>query len=289
MIASALVAAGALALVARGLRPEGHAPGVPRALCFHKITPGPCLEGTWYPPRRFARALDELRAAGWRFVDLQRFLDGVAHPAPEREREVLLTVDDVYDDAYVHAWPVVRERGIPVHLFVVSEFVGQPARWEWSFGRRRARHADAAMLSEMLAGGATLGSHTATHADLTRVDERRLRDELERSRATLEERFGRPVTTISWPYGRVNARAVEAARACGYEAGFALYPRRAALPARYAIRRDAVYVIDRARTVGRRLGRGPGAAWDEVRGRGINAVAAVSPILRRLERAVRGT
>lgn len=285
-----VAAAAALAVLARGLRPEGHVPGRPRALCFHKITPGPCLEGTWYPPGRFARALDALRADGWRFVDLARYLDGVAHPAPEREREVLVTIDDVYEDAYACAWPVLRERRIPVHLFVVSDCIGRVAAWEWSFGRRRARHAGEGHIREMLAGGATLGSHTATHADLTRVAPERRRDELERSRRALEDRFGCAVATVSWPYGRVNAASARAAQACGYVAGFALYPRRGrGVPEPFALRRDPVYVIDAAAGVGRRLGRGVGAAWDEVRGRGINAVAALSPLLRRLERTVRGS
>jgi peptidoglycan/xylan/chitin deacetylase (PgdA/CDA1 family) len=39
-------------------------------------------------------------------------------------RTVVLTVDDAYADFGEHAYPVFREHGIPVTIYVVSEFAG---------------------------------------------------------------------------------------------------------------------------------------------------------------------
>ncbi len=64
------------------------------------------------------------------------------------------------------------------------------------------------------------GSHTVTHADLTALSDRALRDELRDSKAMIEDHTRRPVRFLSYPFGRHNQRVREAAARAGYEAGF---------------------------------------------------------------------
>lgn len=69
-----------------------------------------------------------------------------------------------------------------------------------------------------------LGSHTATHPNLTALTSHELADELSRSRGELEEAVGREVDTVSYPYGLHDGRVLEAARHAGYGAGVTLGP-----------------------------------------------------------------
>lgn len=120
---------------------------------------------------------------------------------------VAVTFDDAYDNFRTHAWPLLAELRIPVTLFVPVGFLAgdcpapirgtaglPPLSWE--------ALADLAA-SDLL----TVGSHTWSHADLPRLPTDRLRDELRRSRETLEDRLGRPVRSFCYPRGLWSRRA----------------------------------------------------------------------------------
>jgi peptidoglycan/xylan/chitin deacetylase (PgdA/CDA1 family) len=71
--------------------------------------------------------------------------------------------------------------------------------------------------------GLTFGSHTWSHPNLRRQSETALTEELRRPLDWLRAAF--PAITRRWvayPYGLFNAQVEEAARAAGYEAGFAV-------------------------------------------------------------------
>ena len=66
---------------------------------------------------------------------------------------------------------------------------------------------------------ASLGAHTMTHPNLKRVGDARLREELSQSAAITSGYTGRPVTSLSYPYGgrrAVGARETKAARDVGF-------------------------------------------------------------------------
>jgi peptidoglycan/xylan/chitin deacetylase (PgdA/CDA1 family) len=65
--------------------------------------------------------------------------------------------------------------------------------------------------------GHEIGSHSHSHPILPTVDDASLREELEQSRATLEKRLKRSVTSLCYPNGDADARVVQAARVAGYQ------------------------------------------------------------------------
>ncbi|HEX5436690.1 MAG TPA: polysaccharide deacetylase family protein [Gemmatimonadaceae bacterium] len=67
--------------------------------------------------------------------------------------------------------------------------------------------------------GISVGSHTWSHANLTRLDGEALCSELKRPLAWLEERFSGVSRTLSYPYGSCSAHVARAAAAAGYRAG----------------------------------------------------------------------
>jgi peptidoglycan/xylan/chitin deacetylase (PgdA/CDA1 family) len=138
-------------------------------------------------------------------------------------RSVVVTFDDGYASTS-HAAPILAEVGFPGTVFVVTDFVesGEPLSWA---GIDHLRSSDTVHelrpLSweqvETLAGaGWEIGSHTTTHPLLTRVDDGRLREELELSRAAIERRIGSCVS-LAYPYGLADERVAAAAKAAGYE------------------------------------------------------------------------
>jgi peptidoglycan/xylan/chitin deacetylase (PgdA/CDA1 family) len=91
--------------------------------------------------------------------------------------------------------------------------------------------------------GVEIGSHTISHPHLTQLDDDELRRELVESRERLEDGLGRPCRFVAYPYGDDDARVHEAARAAGYEAGFAL-PGAESPFDRYALPRVGIYRRD---------------------------------------------
>jgi peptidoglycan/xylan/chitin deacetylase (PgdA/CDA1 family) len=71
-------------------------------------------------------------------------------------------------------------------------------------------------VKEMEAAGVEIGSHTVTHPILTNVDGRRLSDELNGSRDTLESILDRKVNLFCYPNGDFNSEIKREVRRAGY-------------------------------------------------------------------------
>jgi peptidoglycan/xylan/chitin deacetylase (PgdA/CDA1 family) len=254
---------------------------VPRVLCFHKLSRRFLFEGTWTTPARFAAVVDRLRARGYTFIDEAQYLAALDAPPADRTQQIFLTFDDGYTDVHDLAWPLLSERGIPLHVFLVTDYAGRANDWDLSLGRPPFRHLEWSAVREMSARGVTFGSHTASHADLTRLTRAQALADLERSRKSIEDATGKPARTLSYPFGRYHATAQETARAVGFEAAFSLYPsHRNAITNRFALRRDAVYIIDPAAMIETKLAKNPLYGIEEMKCRAINAVAVLTPLLK---------
>ncbi|HEU4929506.1 MAG TPA: polysaccharide deacetylase family protein, partial [Candidatus Krumholzibacteria bacterium] len=277
----AILAGAPLALHAIWRARYGYPPDhIPRVLCFHKLSRRFLFEGTWTTPERFAAYIDRLRARGYSFIDESQYLAALDAPPEDRTKQIFLTFDDGYTEVHDIAWPLLSDRNIPFHVFLVTDFAGRPNTWDLSLGRRPFRHLDWAAVREM-AAGVTFGSHTASHADVTRMSRGDARANFERSRKAIEDAVGKPVRTLSYPYGRYHAVAQEAARAAGFEAAFSLYPsHRNAIIDRFALRRDAVYIIDPVSMIETKLQQHALYGLEEMKCRAINAVAVLTPLLK---------
>jgi peptidoglycan/xylan/chitin deacetylase (PgdA/CDA1 family) len=79
-------------------------------------------------------------------------------------------------------------------------------------------------ISRMNLEGVSIGSHSCSHRLLTRLERSEIKEELDRSRATLEDRLGKPVTTLAYPGGALDESVANEARAAGYQYAFTTTP-----------------------------------------------------------------
>lgn len=156
-------------------------------------------------PELFAHQIAALAAyEGATTVNLEH---GMASTARLR---IAVTFDDGYRDNLYRAAPILQQHGIPFTVFVCTGFIRQAS----------GSYLSPDDLRELAAlRGVTIGSHGATHAPLTRLDERALHDELATSKTYLEDVTGRAVTSLSYPHGAVNCRVIDAAARAGYTIG----------------------------------------------------------------------
>jgi peptidoglycan/xylan/chitin deacetylase (PgdA/CDA1 family) len=134
-------------------------------------------------------------------------------------RPVLITFDDGATDFADIAWPIIRDCGLSAEVFVVTDLVGQCARWDNQHGEP-ARLMTQEQIVAVSREGVSFGSHLATHTAADGLSSRELASELARSRAMLEVWSGRPVEALAAPFGVVDERLSRLAELCGYRIGF---------------------------------------------------------------------
>ena len=132
----------------------------------------------------------------------------------EKDNVVMITFDDGYLDNLRTAAPLLVEYKIPFTVFVVSDFV---KNYRTSFLTPQAlRELDALP-------GATIGAHGKTHVPLAACNDKELKTELTDSKNYLQDVIGRPVRIMSYPYGSVNHKVVQATKEAGFERAFTSY------------------------------------------------------------------
>ena len=113
--------------------------------------------------------------------------------------------------------------GFTATTFLVTDHVGGTNTWDARYTWRRLEHLDwdAVERWRERGGGFDFGSHTATHARLTWLDDARAADDLARSRATLVARLGETAgRAVAYPFGAADQRVERLACAAGYALGF---------------------------------------------------------------------
>jgi len=190
-------------------------------VCYHRI--GGLLElGVTRVARSvFERQMTALARAGWRTLTLAEFATRVRRAVVPPGNEFLLTFDDGYASLADHAYPILADVGFTATTFLITDFVGRTNTWDAPYTWRRLPHLDWAVIERWQARGFSFGSHTASHARLTWLDDARTEDELGRSRDRLVARLGESGgRAIAYPFAATNERVERVARATGYSLGF---------------------------------------------------------------------
>jgi peptidoglycan/xylan/chitin deacetylase (PgdA/CDA1 family) len=161
---------------------------------------------------------DHLDCIGRRFdfVSLDEIGSHIVSGEPFDRPVAAVTFDDGYRDMYEHAFPILRRKGIPAAVFVVTELVGKPF-WQvhdklyqlvakafsvWDNPRREletlfgALNLPAESVSRNGLAHSPLHAVTAMLPELSLADVRRLMDGLEQS---VGNGFRNIPLSLSWP------------------------------------------------------------------------------------------
>ncbi len=182
---------------------------------FHRVEKPTGLEITRLSPSRFQQVLDCVAISG--------LVVGRGNENPLKIMpEILFTFDDGFASICDHALPELKERGWNAILFLIADAVGQDDQWDIRLLGRKRPMMSWGQAKQWSDAGFAFGSHSQSHADLTALSPRRLRDELVDSKARIEDELAREVRYVSYPFGRHNSRVREAVQAAGYDAAFAV-------------------------------------------------------------------
>jgi len=231
-----------------GVGRAGPTDGV-RLLTYHRIAPDGD-DPFSVPPASFARQMERLSETGL-VVPLDRGLEALEQGEAARPR-IVLTFDDGTDDFVAAALPVLLRLGLPSTLYVSPARVGSRGFLDWPD------------LEQAVRAGVTIGSHGMDHQSLARLTPEDLRGQAADSRRILEDRLGREVRSIAYPFGTVrdfNASVKEALRTAGY---------RSACTSVNGVNRAGADLLELRRT---KIEQGDDAIFEAILGGGLDAWA----------------
>lgn len=134
-------------------------------------------------------------------------------------KKVVITFDDGYRDFVTNALPILLDHRAPATVFLVTDMLGEKSSWN--------QHGmDVQLMNEdevryIKEEGISLGSHTATHANLTLVGHEDLPRQLKDSHDVLT-RIGESFYAFSYPWGQWTCQIVDAVKSSGYECALAV-------------------------------------------------------------------
>lgn len=210
-------------------------------LCYHAVS------DTWdhalaVPVAAMSQHLRGLLRRGYMPVDAAEALTG-------RARRLHVTFDDAYRSVE-SAVPTLERLRVPATVFACTAYAedGRPLAIPELAAEAAAQPAELETMTwEQLRAltdrGIEIGSHTVTHAHLTRLSDHELDRELGDSRERMEDALRRQCRYLAYPYGEDDHRVHEAARRAGYEAAFTLKPKATTVDA-YAAPRVDLYRRD---------------------------------------------
>lgn len=212
------LAAAAAAMVApQPLRAAAIVERVP-VLVYHRFAPE-VADSMTVRLQTFAAHIQVLRDLGCHPVGVDQLLAWHRGEAALPPRAVVLTADDGHRSQFEQMAPQLRPFGWPMTLFVYPSAISNASyAMTWS------------QLAALQAEGVRIGSHTYWHPHFPRERQRLApetfrrfaADQLQRSRALLEQKLGGCVNLLAWPFGLVDDVALALAREAGYRAGFVL-------------------------------------------------------------------
>lgn len=203
-------------------------------LMYHRVVPvsRQASAPSWnVEPGRFRAQLRGLLDRGFCPWPLQRVLDTHRASGSVPPKTFVVTFDDGYENVFTHAWPILRELGVPATVFLAAGYLDSPEPFpfdDWAgkgsqgVGQEAWRPLTSAQCQAMLDSGLIeLGTHSHWHWDF-RGRPAELRSDLPLSLAVLAGKFGITRPSFATPYGRgcpkdEGPELAEAARASGVQ------------------------------------------------------------------------
>lgn len=187
-------------------------------IMYHDIVAQRAKSSVWFDcsADEFEAQMAKIQAEGMTPISMQALYEHLSTGATLPQKPIVLTFDDNYQGFYDNAWPILQRYGYPAAMFVHTNYVGDTkgAHPKMSWATLKELEKDKNF---------TVGSHTVLHfLDLAQKPAEVQKDELEKSKAKLEEKLGHAVDFLAYPNGSNSKETQLLARDAGYKMAFTI-------------------------------------------------------------------
>ena len=172
---------------------------------------------------KFRRQMETIRQLGLKVITMDEFNAWKDQGKEIPKKCVMLTFDDGWKSVYTDAYPILKEFGYPFTLYLYKNYID---------GGGKALTTE--MIQEMLAHGASLGSHSVSHPYPITVKsfmkkgpaayDAYLRKEMGESMRFIESKFPTKVTSYAYPGGFFTDEMAKLSGEFGYKHLFTVLP-----------------------------------------------------------------
>lgn len=189
-------------------------------LCYHNFNP--TVPGSMnMTPKKFESQVKWLKDNGYTVIPLNeavKYLSGTRSSLPAKS--VVITVDDGWQSAYTYLFPLVRKYNIPVTLFIYPQTI--------SNGKHAMTWDELKKLQNT--GLFDIQSHTYSHPNFKQEKKmlslsrykKFVTFELVNSKEILENKLGKKITLLAWPFGIYDDYLEQEANKAGYVMAFSI-------------------------------------------------------------------
>lgn len=194
-------------------------------LCYHNFNP--TRPGSMnLTPQKFESQIKWIKENGFTVIPLTEavaYLEGKRGELPAKS--IVITVDDGWQSAYTYLLPIAKKYQIPMTLFIYPETI--------SAGKNAMTWEELKKMQKT--GLFDIQSHTYSHPNFKQEKRHRtpasyeqfVKMELGKSKKILEEKLGKQITLLAWPFGIYDDYLKQEADKAGYEMAFSIDARTA--------------------------------------------------------------
>ncbi|MCP4143195.1 MAG: polysaccharide deacetylase family protein [Chloroflexi bacterium] len=179
-------------------------------LLYHHVAISPIESQYYIHPENFASQMKALDDWGYTPIPLSLLVKAIKEGAELPQKPIIISFDDGRLDIYENAFPIMEEYGYPGVFYIISGGLGDQGL------------VGVDELQEMAAAGWEIGSHSHSHADLSKIRKEASYREVVSSRDVLEEALGFPITSFAYPFGTITETAGKQIHIADYESAAGL-------------------------------------------------------------------
>lgn len=113
---------------------------------------------------------------------------------PSKEKFVVITFDDGYQDFYNEAFQILKKYNYTATVFLPTGFIGNRE------GLKGKKHLNWDEIMDLSDDGISFGSHTVNHPQLKYLEKEDIEFEIRKSKEVVENNLGKPVEFFSYPF-----------------------------------------------------------------------------------------
>jgi peptidoglycan/xylan/chitin deacetylase (PgdA/CDA1 family) len=172
-------------------------------LMYHDVAPDAPERFRKYTvtPAAFSAQMWWLARAGYIAIGLDQLLAHREGRLALPRRPIVITFDDGFQGCAEHAAPVLQAHGFTAMFFLVAGLVGATSRWLVAERGVELPLMGWPAIRRLALAGFEFGGHSLTHPRLTQAGREVCERELRDSRALIEDRLGREVRHLAYPFG----------------------------------------------------------------------------------------
>lgn len=158
-----------------------------------------------------------LKEKGYRVITLDQLFDFMDFTGDVPEKSVVITIDDGWRSTYDIAFPILKKYGITATLFLYTQLItGGAKTLSWD------------QVREMADQGLDIQAHTISHRNLGQLNSGEsmeaylaaLEHELVEPARIIEQKIGRKIRYLAYPYGETNNLVTALVKKLGYRGAF---------------------------------------------------------------------